>query len=206
MLLHGEHAATGSALRRRQRRLRQWHRHERMTVAMALAEARHHTTPRGPKTARAQEEVERETYNVPRHQNTPPLGTLRVRRERRHASLQEWLFSATDVPAHVTFLWRHGASSPASSIISKTNNKQPQQPQRPPPQQPHQQQHQDSDPWIVGWCLDEHQRLEIFLGDEHAEVARGVVDQFVRWYTGGVFRPRTNESDWCRHIFREQQH
>ena len=45
--------ATGSAMRRRQRRLRQWHRHERMTVAMALAEATHHAAPRGPKTARA---------------------------------------------------------------------------------------------------------------------------------------------------------
>ena len=29
MLVHGEHAATGSAMRRRQRRLRQWRRHER---------------------------------------------------------------------------------------------------------------------------------------------------------------------------------
>ena len=27
-------------------------------------------------------------------------------------------FSVTDVPAHVTFLWRHGALSPASLIIS----------------------------------------------------------------------------------------
>ena len=73
-MVHGEHAATGSAMRRRQRRLRQWHRHERMTVAMALAEATHHAAPRGPKTARAQEEVERETYSVPRHQKTPPPG------------------------------------------------------------------------------------------------------------------------------------
>ena len=68
-----EHAA-GAAKRRRERRLRQWHRHERMTVAMALAEAALHAAPRGPKTARAQEEVERETYNVPWHQKTPPLG------------------------------------------------------------------------------------------------------------------------------------
>ena len=52
-----------------------WHRHERMTVAMALAEATPHAAPRGPKTARAQEEVERETYNAPRHQNPPPPGT-----------------------------------------------------------------------------------------------------------------------------------
>ena len=67
--------ATGSAIRRRQRRLRQWHRHERMTVAMALAEVTHHAAPRQPKPARAQEEVERETYNVPRHLKTPPPGT-----------------------------------------------------------------------------------------------------------------------------------
>ena len=50
---------------RRQRRLRPWLRHERMTVAMTLAEATHHTAPRGQKTARAQEEVEREAEPVP---------------------------------------------------------------------------------------------------------------------------------------------
>ena len=26
---------------------------------------------------------------------------------------------------------------------------------------------------------------------------------FVRWFLGGTFRPRTDESDCCRHIFRE---
>ena len=66
--------ATGSALRRRQRRLRQWHRHERMTVAMALAEVTHHAVPRGPKTARAEEEVEYETHAGLRAQKTPPPG------------------------------------------------------------------------------------------------------------------------------------
>ena len=40
-------------------------------------------------------------------------------------------------------------------------------------------------------------------GHVHAEVVRGVVDQFVRWYIGGVFRPRTDEADWYMHIFRE---
>ena len=71
----------------------------------------------------------------------------------------------------------------------------------------------------VGWRSDEHRRLEM-LGDsgsvirwvngawevkghEHAEFVRGVVDQFVRWYMGGVFRSRTDEADWCMHIFRE---
>ena len=25
----------------------------------------------------------------------------------------------------------------------------------------------------------------------------------MRWFLGGTFWPRTDESDWCRHIFRE---
>ena len=40
-------------------------------------------------------------------------------------------------------------------------------------------------------------------GDEHAVPVRGVVDQFVWWFLSGTFRPRTDENDWCRHIFRE---
>ena len=44
--------ATGAAMRRRQRRLRSMLRHERMTVAMALAESTH-LTSRGQKYARA---------------------------------------------------------------------------------------------------------------------------------------------------------
>ena len=44
---------TSSALRRRQRRLCQWLRHERMTVAMSLAEATHHAAPRRQKPASA---------------------------------------------------------------------------------------------------------------------------------------------------------
>ena len=40
-------------------------------------------------------------------------------------------------------------------------------------------------------------------GEEHAIPVRGVVDQFVRWFLGGTFRPRTDENDCCRHIFRE---
>ena len=78
---------------------------------------------------------------------------------------------------------------------------------------------EDSSPWIVEWSHDEHRRLEI-LGDsravicwlngmwevkddEHANTVRGVVDQFVRWYMSGTFRPRTNEAQWSRHIYRE---
>ena len=77
----------------------------------------------------------------------------------------------------------------------------------------------DSDPWNVAWPSDAHRRLEVLKnnkfvinwingawevkGDEHAIPVRGVVDQLVRWFLGGTFRPRTDESDWCRHIFRE---
>ena len=57
-------------MRRRQRRLRSWLRHERMTVAMALAEMKHHTAPRGPKMARAGEEGHEE-YDAPRRQKPP---------------------------------------------------------------------------------------------------------------------------------------
>ena len=46
-----EHA--GAAMRRRQRRLRQWLRHERLSVAMALAEMNHHAASRGQTKARA---------------------------------------------------------------------------------------------------------------------------------------------------------
>ena len=41
-----EQPSSGAAQRRRQRRLRSWLRHERMTVAMALAESTHHAAPR----------------------------------------------------------------------------------------------------------------------------------------------------------------
>ena len=73
----------------------------------------------------------------------------------------------------------------------------------------------DSDPWNVAWPSDTHRRLEI-LGDNKVVgwMVRGrskaksmlflcVVDQFVRWFLGGTFRPRTDDNDWCRHIFRE---
>ena len=52
-------------MRRRQRRLRSWLRHERMTVAMTLAEMTHHTAPRGPKMARVGEEVVHDVHDAP---------------------------------------------------------------------------------------------------------------------------------------------
>ena len=77
----------------------------------------------------------------------------------------------------------------------------------------------DSDPWNVAWPSDTHRRLEVLgdnkivinwmkgawevKGEEFAVLVRGVVDQLVRWYLGGTSRPRIDESDWCRHIFRD---
>ena len=63
-------------MRRRQRRLRSWLRHERMTVAMALAEMTHHTAPRGPTMARVGEGVEHEQLDGLRAQK-PPLPGVR---------------------------------------------------------------------------------------------------------------------------------
>ena len=67
----GVDIAAGAARRRRERRLRSMLRHERMTVAMALAEALHHTAPRGQKTARAGEE-ESELHYTDKDRETPP--------------------------------------------------------------------------------------------------------------------------------------
>ena len=44
------------AVRRRQRRLGLWLRHERLSVAMALADNNHHSAPRRPTMARARGE------------------------------------------------------------------------------------------------------------------------------------------------------
>ena len=44
----------GSALRRKQRRPHQLFRHERMTVAMTLAESNHHAAPRRQKNVSAE--------------------------------------------------------------------------------------------------------------------------------------------------------
>ena len=48
-----EHAAGTAKRRRRERRLHQFLRHERLTVAMLLAETNHHAAPRGQTMARS---------------------------------------------------------------------------------------------------------------------------------------------------------
>ena len=81
MECHGERA--GAARRRRERRLRSWWRHERMSIAMALATVEHHSygptandALRGQKTVtRAGEVEERELHGAPRRQKPPPPGT-----------------------------------------------------------------------------------------------------------------------------------
>ena len=54
---------TGSARRRRERRLRSMLRHERMAVAMALAESLHHSGQR-PEKARAREVEEQDQHEA----------------------------------------------------------------------------------------------------------------------------------------------
>ena len=61
-----------AAERRRGRRLRASLRHERQSIAMALAEMSHHSAPRGPRMARAGEEGHRNEYEAPRRQKPPP--------------------------------------------------------------------------------------------------------------------------------------
>ena len=66
---------TGSARRRRERRLRAYLRYARMSVAMALAESTHHSAPRGQKMARAGGGARDELHGrVP--EDAPPQGRV----------------------------------------------------------------------------------------------------------------------------------
>ena len=74
--------ATGAATRRRQRRLRAWARHERLSIAMALATVEHHSygptanaAPRGQTTGRSarEGEVREQQYGL-RAQKRPITG------------------------------------------------------------------------------------------------------------------------------------
>ena len=61
-----------------QRRLRQWLRHERLSVALALAESTHHAALRGQKTARAGRWVRGEAHGqVPEAPSPPPRSPAR---------------------------------------------------------------------------------------------------------------------------------
>ena len=62
-----DHAATGAAQRRREGQLRARLRHERLTVAKALADATHHSAQ-----PRVRDGVEGAQQDVPRQQKPPP--------------------------------------------------------------------------------------------------------------------------------------
>ena len=67
----------GIAKRRRERRLRQFLRHERLTVAMLLAKIQHHAAPRGQNMARSRGE-ESELNNATGQKTPPPRATSTV--------------------------------------------------------------------------------------------------------------------------------
>ena len=98
-------AARGAAWRRRQRRLRSMLRHERQTVAMALAECLHHSAQR-PEKARAREVEEQDQDEALRRQKAPPPGkrpgVLKdpepQGRIRQHCGVGFELVQALDVP------------------------------------------------------------------------------------------------------------
>ena len=73
MLASVREANATAAARRRQRRLRQFLRHERLSVDMALAEMEHHSAPRGWKKARAEEEDHELNYTATVRTHPPPL-------------------------------------------------------------------------------------------------------------------------------------
>ena len=77
MSVNGELVGATSARRRRERRLRSWWRHEALSVAAALATARHPSA--GPEVVTRREgqpeEVEVEQHDGLRAQTTPPPGT-----------------------------------------------------------------------------------------------------------------------------------
>ena len=70
-------AGTSAARRRRERRLRSMLRHERMTVAMALAEMSHHSAPRRPIMTKAKGE-ESEMNNATGQMTPPPRAASTV--------------------------------------------------------------------------------------------------------------------------------
>ena len=101
----GEVFGEGAARRRRERRLRSWLRHERQSVAMALAEQKHHAS-RGQLRARAREVEEQHQHEALRRQKAPPpgkrLGVLKdpepQGRAVQHCGVGFELVQALDVP------------------------------------------------------------------------------------------------------------
>ena len=72
MLSSVRDADATAAARRRQRRLRQFFRHERLSVNMAVAEMQHHADPRGQSMARAGDEDHEVHFTATIRANAPP--------------------------------------------------------------------------------------------------------------------------------------
>ena len=53
--------------------------------------------------------------------------------------------------------------------------------------------------WVIAWMNGDWD----VKGDEHAVHVRAVVDQLVRWYLNGTFRPRNDETAGAGIFFRE---
>ena len=89
--------AAGAAKRRRERRLRQFLRHERLTVAMLLAETQHHAAPRGQNKAtsggKARDVLHGQVPGAPLPQGSRPpcLGEPRGPQERIQQRTMEQL-------------------------------------------------------------------------------------------------------------------
>ena len=92
-------AGHGAAWRRRERQLRAWHRHERMTVAMELATALHHSAQR---VEAPREGVEGETNDALRRPKPPLPGKRPAPLEQaklgQHSGIGYELVLALDVP------------------------------------------------------------------------------------------------------------
>ena len=104
-----------AAARRRQRRLRQFLRHERLSVAIALAESQHHTS-RGQKMARAGEEGHEEHNALRRQKPLLPRRSSTMRRTRKGGAAP--LFLRTSQLK--TSCWERGNRS-RRSCVHQTN-------------------------------------------------------------------------------------
>ena len=111
----------GAAMRRLSRRLRQFGRHERPTVAMVLAECNHHAAPRRRVRARTGEEVERKTDQALRGQRPLPQAADRVQQHvsQRFVATVIGVLSPERVSEPVVGRRRMGSSSRRTSLSSR---------------------------------------------------------------------------------------
>ena len=105
--------ASGTA-RRRQRRLRRWLRHERLSAATALAENNHHSAPRRPTMAKARGEESDEMNNATGQKSH------RFREQARCTPL--WTTTGTSLPPGRHFSLRCGRRPGFSGTPRRTSS------------------------------------------------------------------------------------